>query len=363
MKSCDKSIYQKLKRYTVLCTIFMFVTAPASTNYKLETYEFGAGGEDSMSSTNFQLEGVAGAQGGEQTTSTNFNINSGLFGTQMADVPPAPAFVNSANWYNKLEITIDPGSNPSDTTFAIAISKDNFATAPEFVQDDGSVGPNLGSEDFLTYAGWGGSSGSFITGFDECGITYYVKVKARQGIFTESGYGPVAQADLECPSISFDIDTAPTDTETSAPYTIDFGILSFSTVNEANDKIWIDIGTNAENGAIVFMSSTNNGLLSSTNSYTINAVTGDLSALSEGYGIQADTITQVSGGPLSFNANYNVTGDNVYAIPTTLDEVFSSSAPVTDGRASLILKSKINSAVPEGDDYEDLLTVIASGSF
>lgn len=111
---------------------------------------------------------------------------------QQANVPPAPAFSNPGNYYNKLRLVIAIGNNPSDATFSVAISSDDRVTT-NYVQSDHAIGTALGNEDRQTYVLWGGGSGFDVIGLAS-NTTYRVKVKAMQGKFTEAGYGPEATA-------------------------------------------------------------------------------------------------------------------------------------------------------------------------
>lgn len=344
-----------LRPFVLSCLVLPLLVLPSSTNYRLDAYGFGAGG-DSISSTNYSLEGILGETSGNQS-STNYKAQSGLLYMQMANVPNAPTLSNPDDSYNSLLIVLDTSNNPTDSTFAIAITDDNWVTT-EWVQDDGTVGPTLGPEDFQTYAAWGGGSGSNIIGLAES-TTYKVKVKARQGNYTETPLGPEATSATESPYLSFDIDVSPTDSESSPPYIVSMGTLAVGSVTTANDKIWVDFETNAQNGGMVFVYGLNDGLRSSAVNYTIDSVTADLASSAEGFGIRENTATN-----LSFVSPYNVTSDNVGVVDTTIRELLSSSnAPVVSGRASVLVKAKPENTTPASTDYTDTLTLIASGNF
>lgn len=314
-----------------------------------------------MGSASYSLEGLAGEVASDRQSSGSYAANSGLEFVQMAHTPNSPTITNDNNWYDKLKIVINTSNNPSDTLFAVAISTDNFSTS-KYIQSDGTIGNNLGPEDFFSYSAWGGASGSLIVGL-ESGTTYYVKSKARQGNFTEGPFGPVASASTVNPSISIDIDIAATDTETAGPYAIDFGDLSIGSVTTTTNKIWVDFETNAYSGGAVYVKGQNTGLTSSTSSYTITSSTANLASVQTGYGMQGSSATQSSGGPFSIVSPYNGSSENVGILDTSFRDLFSTSSPITGGRASGVLKSKVSSDVPAADDYADILTVIASASF
>jgi hypothetical protein len=346
---------KRLAQLSQLLPVFLLVVFPTSSNFQLRSYEFGGGGE-SMSSTNFRAEGTVGEVTGEQS-STNFSVNSGLQYVQMVNTPPAPTFVNSDNWYNKLLLTISIGNNPSDTVYAIAISDDDFVTT-QYVQNDNTIGGTLGLEDYQTYSQWGGASGEEVIGLEQ-DTTYKVKVKAMQGIYTEGPYGPEATAATDPVTLSFDIDVHATDQETSPPYAISMGDLNLGSVTTATDKIWVDLSSNAIGGAYVFVYDVNAGLRSSNVNHTITSTTSNLSSESEGYGLRVDSSTNIVA-----QSPYDGSGENVGILDSTVRELFNSAdAPVSGGRASVLVKAKTSSTTPSANDYTDTITLIASGSF
>ena len=348
--------------YFILFT-FRAYAGPASNSYELMEYGFGAGGTASSSSNNYSVNGVLGETDAGSSDGTLYNIGSGLNFTQQANVPPAPALSNPASYYNKLLLIINNGSNPDDTEFAISISSDAFVSDTKYIQNDHTIATQLNDDDWLTYTAWGGGSGFEIIGLSP-GTTYTVKVAARQGSFTQTGYGPTDNAATVQPSLTFDIDVSSTDTETPPPYSVAFGDLALGSVNTASDRIWIDLDTNALNGGFIYIYGANSGLYSTVQGYTISSTTTDLAGAPEGYGIRSNTVTQTSGGPLSATSPYNTASDNVGVVDTTIRALYSSSnLPVTGGRASILIKAKPSNLTPASNDYTDTLTLIASGSF
>lgn len=360
-----------MRQSILLITLFtsLFVTAfpvlasdPTSDNFKLSDYNFGAGG-GSASSDDYSIHGALGEVEFGSGESDSFKLGQGLAITMTKNVPPAPSLTNTSNWYDKLKLILNTSNNPSDTVFAVAISTDDFTTDTRYVQDDHTIDTVLGSEDWQSYSDWGNGTGIEILGL-EPGITYTVKVSARQGDFTQSAYGPTAQATTSNPTITFDIDISSVDEETSAPYTVDMGTLSIGSVSTAPDKIWVDFSTNALNGGYVYVYDAYAGLQSDSVSYTIQSVSGNLIGENEGYGIRSDTITQSSGGPFTAQAPYNGTNDVVGIVDTQVREILhSSNNPIAGGRASILIKAKTASSTPASSDYVDTLTIIASGSF
>ncbi len=345
------------KKYRSISGLFIFLVLPASTNYQLKDFGYGGGGVGNGTSGSYAIEGIVGEQNAAKLDGTTYDLGPGLQFTNQANVPPAPAFTNPSNYYNKLKIVLDIGGNPSDTKFAIAISTDSFVSDTRYVQNDDTVGATLGSEDYQTYANWGSASGTLIIGLVP-GTTYQVKVKAMQGKFTETGYGPTASVATVNPQMTFDIDVAATDVDNSVS-SIALGSLVASTVVDSTDKIWVDFITNGESGGRVYVYGSNAGLSSTRAAYTIGAVTGNLTALTEGFGAQGSTATN----GLAEATLYDQTGNTVGIVDTSIREIFTIAAPTTNGRGSFLLKAKSSAVTPAAGDYTETLTVIASASF
>lgn len=345
----------------MLIAMMLFATMPSSGNYKLNNYGFGSGGTSNSSSSNYKLNATTGETSNVESTSTNYKARSGNQNTQQAHVPAAPTFTNTASYYNKLAFVVIPGANASDTLFSIAISSDNFVTT-QYIKTDNTITNTKSFSDYQTYAAWGGASGEFVVGLLP-NTTYKIKVSAMQGNFTETEYGPTSSAATVAPSITFDLDTASTDSETSPPYSVSFTSLLPGTVVGSTEKIWIDLNTNAESGAGVFISSLNGGLRSARLSYTLSSATADLASAGSGYGAQGLTVTQSSGGPLALSSPYNGAGQNVGIINSTIRQLLSSAAPITAGRASIQIKAKASSTTPSSSDYGDTLTITTAGIF
>ncbi len=345
------------------------VFAQSSTNYKLKSYQFGSGGGFNLNSTNYSLEGLSGEVAGAQA-SANYQANSGLIFYQNANVPAAPTFVNdTGKQYSKLKITINKWSgDPTDATYAIAISSDSWVTK-NWVNTDGTVGSTtLSSSNFQTYSAWGGASGSYIIGLTP-NTSYQTKVKSTQGKYTESPLGPASSTASTVDSqIAFDIDIGGSSDpgETASPYSISVGDLNPGTATTATNRIWLDFDTNANTGGQVYIYDQNGGLASSLVNYTITSSTADLSSASEGYGFQADstTFSQSSGGPLAKVAPYDGAGNNVGLVGSTIRQILSSSgSQIIAGRGSIQIKAKASNITPPATDYSDTLTLIAAGSF
>lgn len=362
MRSSVSNILRRFWRVASRCSFAFLFALPASTNYQLKDFGYGGGGVGNGTSSNYAIEGILGEQNEDQLQGTTYDLGAGLQYTNQANVPSAPTFTNPSNYYNKLQLTLATGGNPSDTLFAIAISTDNFSSDTRYVQSDHTIGAVLGLEDYQTYSAWGSGSGFLVIGL-VANTTYTVKVKAWQGKFTETGYGPTASAATVGQQLTFDIDVSSTNSDTNPPFTTNFGDLIAGTVTDSPEKIWVDFTTNGESGGRVYVAASNAGLLSSRAGYTIGAVTGNLTSLSEGFGAQGSSATQSSGSTFSIASAYNLASNNVATTDTIIREIFTVSGPVTGGRGSFLLKAKSSAVTPAASDYTETLTIIASASF
>jgi len=349
-----------MKAWNGFMSLMLLASLPASSNFKLDSFGFGSGGTSNSASTNYRVNGLAGEQAGS-AGSSNYKVGAGENYLKQANVPVA-TISNGNEWYDKLNLVIDPQNNPSDAKFAVAISTDNFTTT-QYVKSDFTIGSTLTSSDYMTFSVWNGTgSGIMLRGLERSTV-YSVKAKAIHGDFTESGYGPVASASTVDPYLTFDIDTAPTDTSTNPPYSIAFGDLLAGSVISASDKLWVSLTTNANSGAMIYSGGLNAGLKSDSTGHTIDSATGDLSALSEGFGEQGTGATQTSGGPFSLVSPYDGSSANVGAVYPHFQELFSTSAPLHNGRGSMQLMAKSAALTPASADYTELLTVVAAGTF
>lgn len=338
----------------------LLLVAPTSTNYTLSNHSFGSGGGIGTS-TSYSIQANTGEIGSNALTSNSYKTLPGLIFTQLANVPTA-ALTNDDFYYNKLGLVIGTEGNPADTEYAIAISSDSFTTT-EYVQSDNTIGSTLGTEDWQTYADWGGSSGEFIVGLTP-NTTYSVKIKARRGEYTEGPFGPIDTATTSNLTLSFDIDISAIDEETEAPYSISLGTVAPNSITSANENIWIDLSTNAAHGGRVYVSGGSGGLYSANAGYTISAVSADLSSISEGFGIQSVSASQSSGGPFIALSPYDGSTDVVGGISTTPNSVFSTSnLPVTNARGDIAVKVKTKDLTPAANDYTETLTFIAAALF
>lgn len=345
-------------RWLASSLVMMFFVLPASTNYEMHDVGFGAGGLAVGDSPTYSMSGTAGEVSGPKLSGTTYDLGPGLQFARQTNTPAAPTFTNPASHYNKLKFTLDTGGNPSDTVFAIAISTDNFVTT-NFIQANNTIGS---SPVYQTYSTWGGAAGAFVVGL-QSSTTYKIKVKAMQTKYTESAYSSESSAATLAPSLSYDIDVSATDSESSSPYIVSFGTLNVGSVSTSSQKVWIDLDTNAEAGAFVYLYANNNGLTSASAAYTIASSSIDLASVGEGYGLRINSVAQ-SSGSLTGVSPYNGSGDVVGILDTTSRTIFNTAnAPITAGRGSLVVKAKASTTTPAAGDYASVITMIASATF
>lgn len=333
--------------------------APSSTNFKMEEYGFGSGGIASASSANFLLYGISGEIETGSPSSTNFIALPGLNFTLQPNIP-APTITNPSNYYNKLDLIVNNGGYPSDTTFAIQVASNSasFSQNVYYVQADNTLGL---SPVFQTYASWGSGSGITMIGLSP-GTTYYARVTAKRGTYQQGPWSATAFASTSNSTLTFSLATT---SQSVPPFSVDIGILTPGLVTTSSDKITATITTNATAGGLVYLYGTNNGLKSTyAGNYTITSTSNDLSAILEGYGARGTAVAETSGGPMRLISPYNGSSNNVGIVDTSKRTLAdSTSAPVTNGEVSFELKARAKDTTPSAADYTDTLTVIATGSF
>lgn len=338
----------------------LFAALPATSNYKLQSYGFGSGGTGSSSTATYSLEGTAGELSGQTGSTANAAAKPGFIQTEQANVPKLASLDNNGGqYYNKLHFVIDPQNNPSDATYLVAVSTDNFATDIRYVQTDGTLTSVLSTALYQTYSAWGGSSGSVMIGL-QSSTTYYVKLRATQGRFTESAYGPVSSQATAAPSLTFNLVTS---AQATPPFSINLGSLTAGSIVTSADTINTTLTTNGTSGGDVYVKGQNGGLTSAIAAATITSQTADLTSASQGFGAQNSSVGQTSGGPYTVVSPYNGGGANVGIVSGTIRSLYTSTAPVTGGNGALLLKAKVTTTNIAANDYQEILTFIAAGNF
>jgi hypothetical protein len=179
-------------------------------------------------------------------------------------------------------------------------------------------------------------------------------------------------------AISFDIDTALTDSDSNAPYSVALGAITTSDtrVSGSTDSInyiWFDVSSSASGGVVITVVNTNgsNGLVStSVPADNINSADGSVADGTENYGLCIVAVSAVSG-TLDDEGGYDgdtCAGDsetnNVQQLTSTGEILFDTNgAPITTGRAQISVNASISATTPAHDNYTDTLTFIATGTF
>lgn len=259
--------------------------------------------------------------------------------------------------------------NPPDTLYSVMISTDNFVSDIRYI-DGSSFWPedisthNL--SDFLTKANW--ETEDFNIQGLQTNTTYYIKIFALHGDFTQSEPGPIASATTSAGSVFFDIDIEDENgvsAETSPPYTISFTgayeLISGSAATTAEDRIWLDGATNSQGGFALIARGLNGGLKSITTNQTIVSATANLDTSSDGFGLQSeytnqDTYTYLS--TISTMSDYSGTGNSVGIVSTSDTKIYDSDGPIYNGRMALKVIAKPGTDKTPATDYSETITLL-----
>ncbi len=342
--------------------VLIFAALPATTNYRLNSYGFGSGGTAKSSTATYSLEGITGGLNGKPQTASGslYGTKPGFIETQQANVPKLVSIDNNGGlYYNKLHFVIDSQNNPTDATYLISVSTDNFVSDIRYVQPDGTLTNTLSTTQYRTYTAWGGSGGSLMIGLLPS-TNYSVRLRATQGKFTESAYGPVSTQATAAPSLTFSLVTS---ASASPPYIVSLGTLTAGNISTTSDTVNTSFTTNGTTGGSVYITSKNGGLLSGSTGYKINAVSNDLTSINEGFGAQNSSVSSSSGGPYTVASPYNVSGTNVGIVSAITRSLYSSNNPVSGGNGVLVLKAKSATTDIAASDYQEILTFVAAGNF
>jgi hypothetical protein len=340
--------------------LVLFAAFSASASYSLNSYSVGPAGTTNAHSTTYYTQSTGGEVGGTNVSSAHYTGTSGNVQAEQLAVPQAPTLSNGGGTYtNHLTATLNDNAGtsnyPSDVAFSIGVSTTNCFTSScvtgggvQFVQTGGALS---GSQFYQSYSSWGGSSGTTITGLTT-NTTYYVAIAAKEGTFTNTEYGASASSSTSSQTLTFSV----------SPNTLNFSSLLPGTVSTSS-TVTFGLATNATYGATVYDAGVRSGLYSPSKSDTIPATTGNLSSSSHGFGLQGVTATQTSGGPLSIDSPYNGTGNTVGTESTAYTPIFSTSASIIGGSATMNMQAKPNVSDPPSTDYQETMTFVATAAF
>ncbi len=367
----------------------------SSDDFQIKDFTLGSEGGEEQSSSDFRLmQSIGDNLNDERFTSTNYKLGVGTTFNWMATAPSITCFETTTEGstncsdadvnpdgmvmlcgdggcYDKARFELNSENNPSDTLYSVQITTDSGWNSWDFI--DGSTflienSSNHDINDYLTESSWEGTVSSFNVYGLSYGTTYYLRATALHGDFTESNPGPDSSATTAQPQITFDIDIAGTggsSSETSAPYTINLGTLKYGNITTASDLIWMDIGTNLNGGAKIYVRDSYSGLYSSSQSYTLSSSDTDLTS-NTGYGLQEYSSTESYLGPLTVESSFGNGGNIVGGIANLIysEPVYNTNSnPLYEGRCSLYIKARPAEDTPKSDDYTDNIIMTVTGDY
>ncbi len=342
----------------------------SSPTYKIEAPTIDSGGELS-NSANYKSRESIGDQSDSGSSSTLYNLFGGFFLPAYPGTPGTPTLTNTGGTlYNALDFVVVTGSGQqNDTTYAIALSSDDFVTT-YFIQTDNTLGVNPA---WQTYTNWGSGTGERVTGLTPS-TTYKIKVKASYGTGsdaedTETGYSATASATTAAPNLSITFVGVSsgttvggvTTTTTSTTNAIAYGSLTINSAKTAAHRV--DVTTNAVAGYTTTLQQ--DGNLRTTGSIEIDPVTATNAspaawpgAITEGrFGYHTTDSSLCTGTSGRFSA------DDTYAALTTSPlEVACSTGPVTSESTNVIFKLEVGS-LQEAGSYQNIATYITTAQF
>ena len=320
----------------------------SSSNYQLNSYGISAAGTNTSSSSTYYLRGSLGDQANGQTASPNDSSGNGPINTSAINTPPAPSLSNNNNtYYNKLLLIINASVDPSDATYSVEVSTNDFSSY-SYLQASGVLGS---SPVYQSYSAWGGSSGILIVGLANS-TTYQARVDAQAGQFSDTNYSAYASTSTVAPTITFGV----------SPNNLSLGNLLPSQVTTSSN-IALDLSTNGNSGGAIYVYGLYGGLYSNSANHLILASSGNLSSLNEGFGIQASNTSATSGGPLVIDSPYNGTGDNVGSESTTPTQFIYTTKPIISGSATANALAINSKNTPSANDYSETLTFIGAANY
>lgn len=359
----------------IILAVLLLLTVPVavlaqtlnSANYQVEDSTFDGGGESSNSANYRSYDSIGGVETGE-SNSANYKTVPGFEPGAYPGIPGTPTLTNTGGTlYNSLDFVMATGNGQqTDTNYAIAISSDNFTTT-YFIQTDDTVGT---TEAWQSYSGWNSGTGERVTGLLPS-TTYKIKVKARYGADSESGYSTEASATTAAPSLVVSIAGVNSGvtvgglvtTVTSTATGMGFGSL---TVGDGSPNIaaqTITVTTNATGGYTSTVQQNND--LTSDNSDTIATVSGtnaSPAAFGTGvtmgrFGYHTTDTSLCSGTTGRFNVN-----DTYAALSTTPYEVACSLTTASSEQTSLVYKLVIGT-LQEAGNYQNVITYITTATY
>jgi hypothetical protein len=367
-----------------------------STNFKIVGATTQGGGIVESASGNYSaLLGVGMISSNPRTYSTSYKLGTSPEVAFLPAVPIASCFETTTSGssscttgptelssggmvaicgtggcYNKARFEINTQGNPTDTLYALMISLDNFVSDIRYI-DASTFMPESASthniSDFMTKEDW--ETEVFNIQGLEASKTYYIKIFALKGDFTQTEAGPVSSATTAVGSLFFDIDIAGSNgqtAESSPPYNISFTgayeLIGGSAAITAGDRIWMDAETSSEGGFAIMGKGLYGGLYSPTTLEKIVSATANLDQVQSGFGLQSEYIAYDNSSPLfgviSATTNYSGTINSVGEISTSPKKIYDGSAPIVSGRMALKVIAKPGTSYTPASDYQESITLV-----
>ncbi len=182
------------------------------------------------------------------------------------------------------------------------------------------------------------------------------------------------------PMMVFDLDIGTAVGESTPPYTFDLGTLTAGQVVSSGTgiperpRIMMELKTTAAGGAIVTIEGINGGIKSASQNHIItttdsgSAVTLDGST--EGFGACVASVSAISGtieGVAPYNGACSISSHEVGGIttaPRTIVDTANGPALGTDNNsAQIFLKTSITPTTPAANDYSEIISFVATGTF
>lgn len=300
---------------------------------------------------------------------------------------------SSPGCYDRAKLEINAQGNPDDARYAIQISTTSDFSSNVFYVDATTrlLKASLTVNDFIPKCEWEGTTVSGICGspnttwqkFDILGLTanttYYVRLSAHRGLtadgkFQQSEWSPSTSATTASPSITLDVDIAPTTAGSSTPpFLLALGSSSAGVIKTSSDQVIFRLTTNALSGIQTLIKGANGGLLRVGGSELITSANADLSSAGSGFGLRnvsasnsAANTTYLGNITISSTPNdFTDTGatHKVGAVGTTYVKLFdSNSLPLDTGVTGFVAKFKPAASHPAGN-YRETMTYLVVGTF
>lgn len=337
-----------------------------SSNYRLDDSTFDGGGEASNSANYASTESIGGVESGN-ANSANYQSNGGFEPNAYPGIPGTPTLTNTGGiLYNSLDFVVVKGDGQqADTNYAISVSKDDFATEL-YVQTDDTLGATAA---WQTYAGWGGATGERMTGLDPS-TAYKVRVKARYGTASESGWSQTATASTVAQNLTVAVDGVNSGTAIAGlttTVTSTSGAVGYSslTIGDASPNIAaqkITVTTNATTGYTTTIQQNNNLTTGVDEIDPVAGTNASPAAFGTGvtrgrFGYHTTDSSLCTGTTSRFTSN-----DTFAAISTSPYEIACHTAPITNDITNVLYKLVVGN-LQEAGNYQNTVTYITTASF